>query len=95
MDTYASTFAFSQKRKIVCENYFRGKLSPKFRISKKIANLVICGNLASQDLQFSDIEIIIAVRNFVLLHFYCIIAILIYLTLPSLHALGNLCHFYD
>ena len=32
--TYASTLAFSQKRKIVCETYFRGKLSAKFRILK-------------------------------------------------------------
>ena len=30
--TYAGTFAFSQKWKIVCETYFRGKFNTKFRI---------------------------------------------------------------
>ena len=52
-------------------------------------------NLAPPDLQFSDIEIIIAVRNL----FYCnknaIFAILRNQALPFLHELGNFCHIYD
>ena len=43
-------------------NLFSWKIKCKISHLKKMANIAICGNLAPPDLQFSDIEIIIADR---------------------------------